>query len=226
MEENNMFKFDFEKMYKRMGFVADFGYTSEIEAIDEVKAVIKTAAESDNEEANDWAMNDWYDSYYTQLVDFAENKALDKIYFGNEPDTMDIFYTKDVNKVFEYINSYSDLSSAEIKLELGMDFKDDIKDININAENFVELREKFDGKCNFISELTDEQILDIVDTSGDYEYDEVNGLISEVESRSGIEQPEYDSEDGNVNSIVQAIENHAKFEAWYDEAIKKLRKSE
>lgn len=221
-----MFKFDFEKMYKRMGFVADFGYTSEIEAIDEVKAVIKTAAESDNEEANDWAMNDWYDSYYTQLVDFAENKALDKIYFGNEPDTMDIFYTKDVNKVFEYINSYSDLSSAEIKLELGMDFKDDIKDININAENFVELREKFDGKCNFISELTDEQILDIVDTSGDYEYDEVNGLISEVESRSGIEQPEYDSEDGNVNSIVQAIENHAKFEAWYDEAIKKLRKSE
>lgn len=211
-----MFKFDFEKMYERMGFVVDFGFTSEIEAIDEVKAVINAAVKSDNEEANEWAMNDWYDSYYTQLVDFAENKGLDKIYFGSDPDTMDIFYTKDVNKVFEYVNSYSDLSSAEIKLELGMDFKDDIKNININAENFVELREKFDGKCNFISELTDEQILDIVISSGDYEFDDVNGLISEVESRSGINQPEYDSEDG--------IENHAKFEFWYDEAIERLRK--
>lgn len=221
-----MFKFDFEKMYERMGFVADFGNTQDIEAIDEVKAVIEAAAESDNEEANDWAWNDWYDSYSEQRREFVESKGLNEICFGDNPDTLDIFYTNDVNKVFEYVASYSDLSDAEIKLELGMDFKDDIKDININAENFVELREKFDGKCDFISELTDEQILDIVITSGDYEFDEVNGLISEVESRSGIEQPEYDSEDGNVNSIVQAIENHAKFEAWYDEAIEKLRKSE
>lgn len=92
----------------------------------------------------------------------------------------------------------------------------EIGNLNITAENFCDLRDEYEWKykISFIDYISDKQLLKIEETSGDYEFDQLNGIIDEIEKRSGIEQPEYDEEEGD--------ENHSRFEKWYWNAIEEL----
>lgn len=106
-------KFNFEKMLEKYGFVVDYGYTQSIEYIDEVKEVLDAAKKSDDELLNKWACSDWYDDYFEQLTDFAEKHHLIKVLFGDDPDTMNIYYTNDVEKVVNEIKEEAYLYTEE-----------------------------------------------------------------------------------------------------------------
>lgn len=93
----------------------------------------------------------------------------------------------------------------------------EIKSLEITAKNFCDVRDEYEDKyaIKFIHYISDEQLLKIEETSGDYEFDLANDIIDEIENRSGIEQPEYDSEDGD--------ENFSRAENWYWKAIETLK---
>lgn len=85
-------------MLEKYGFVVDYGYTQSIEYIDEVKEVLDAAKKSDDELLNEWAYSGWYEDYWEQLKDFVQASNLTEVRFGDDPDTMNIYYTNDVEK--------------------------------------------------------------------------------------------------------------------------------
>ena len=126
MEAAMNVNFNFEKMLEKYGYVVDYGYTAAIECIDEVEEVLEAAKKSEDELFNEWGFYRWYDDYFEQLKDFVDKHQFTEVRFGDDPDTMDIYYTYDIKKVVDDIKEKAHLyTEDEIREKLIIIEKED-----------------------------------------------------------------------------------------------------
>lgn len=90
----------------------------------------------------------------------------------------------------------------------------EVESIEVDATNFIEERDRFEDehpRTNFLDYLSDAQLVRIARTSNDYEFDEINGIITEVLNRTETEVPD-ELEEGQYQDI-------------YEEALDKLEET-